>query len=303
MIELSSAGMTAAMMEARRRELERQREEERRKHVKSSIDAIAREIRDYEHKMAKSGQSSWVGEEILEIMDVVRVAENVSLAEVDVTLNQISIAKSMISELSKTSEGRRTKAEFESLQNEINVEALRLQLQITAGEVKSQSAKEEFDKLIKRVQDIHDGRSIDDIDVIKEKANTIQAKDTKTTIDEQLRKEILISLRNSMRSLGFALSKPIMDNETGLVVLTGTLPGERTVRFEVDIEGQMIFDMNGFADRSCATHLDNVLELLEKEFSIETGPVQHNWKNPDRISKGSRDMPIGGPVRRMGGGA
>ena len=63
----------------------------------------------------------------------------------------------------------------------------------------------------------------------------------------------------SYHRLGFALSKPKVDKESGLVILIGTLPGERSVRFEVDIEGQMIFDMNGFADRSCANHLDDVL--------------------------------------------
>ena len=29
-------------------------------------------------------------------------------------------------------------------------------------------------------------------------------------------------------------------------------------------------------------------------------PVQHNWKNPDRISKGSKGLPTGGNTRTIG---
>ena len=50
--------------------------------------------------------------------------------------------------------------------------------------------------------------------------------------------------------------------------------------------GEMEFDMDGFKDRTCSDSLDEVLLLMEERFGVESGPVQHNWKNPDRISKG-----------------
>ena len=49
-------------------------------------------------------------------------------------------------------------------------------------------------------------------------------------------------------------------------------------------------------------HLDEVLGLLETNFNIKSGPVQHNWKNPDKISKGSKGFPTGGNTRTMRGG-
>ena len=56
--------------------------------------------------------------------------------------------------------------------------------------------------------------------------------------------------------------------------------------------------MNGFLERKCADHLDEVLATLEANFNIATGPVQHNWKNPDKISKGSKGFPSGGNTRQ-----
>ena len=60
--------------------------------------------------------------------------------------------------------------------------------------------------------------------------------------------------------------------------------------------------MEGFSDRKCAEHLDEVLAKLETNFAIKSGPVQHNWKNPDRISKGSKGFPTGGNSQSLGGG-
>ena len=70
--------------------------------------------------------------------------------------------------------------------------------------------------------------------------------------------------------------------------MIGQLPSNRSIRFEVNLDGQMEFDMNGFLERKCAYHLDEVLATLEANFNIAICPVQHNWKNPDKISKGSK---------------
>jgi hypothetical protein len=123
----------------------------------------------------------------------------------------------------------------------------------------------------------------------------------KQSVDETLRREIITALMKTMRDLGFAVGKPTIDKETGGVIMIGTLPSNRSIRFEIDLNGQMEFDMNGFMERKCADHLDEVLGVLEANFSIATGPVQHNWKNPDKISKGSKGFPSGGNTRTMGG--
>ena len=41
----------------------------------------------------------------------------------------------------------------------------------------------------------------------------------------------------------------------------------------------------------CGSHLDEVLGKLEENFGIEQGPVQHNWKNPDKDIKGKQSFP------------
>ena len=49
--------------------------------------------------------------------------------------------------------------------------------------------------------------------------------------------------------ISFAVGKPTVVKDTGSVALIGTLSSGRSIRFDVDISGQMEFDMNGFLER------------------------------------------------------
>ena len=65
----------------------------------------------------------------------------------------------------------------------------------------------------------------------------------------------------------------------------------------------MEFDLDGYIGRECSNDLDAVLEQMKDKYGVNCSPPQHNWKNPDRISKGSKDFPDGGTSNTMGGGA
>ena len=142
----------------------------------------------------------------------------------------------------------------------------------------------------------------EEISTVRNEALEAHVADEQQAVDEELRREILTALIKTMRELGFAVGKPTVVKETGAVALIGTMSSGRSIRFDVDLSGQMEFDMNGFLERKCADHLDEVLGLLETNYNIQSGPVQHNWKNPDKISKGSKGFPTGGNTRTMGGG-
>ena len=61
---MSSRGVTRAQLEARRREMERQREEQRRKEVMANIQAVATEIRRQHGDLVEQGHAAWVAEEL-----------------------------------------------------------------------------------------------------------------------------------------------------------------------------------------------------------------------------------------------
>jgi hypothetical protein len=306
---MSSQGMTQAQLEARRRELERQQEETRRKKVKLQVSAMAQTIERIQQQLAESGTGAWVQKEISEIMAVVKQAKNTPASgDIDALFEQLNIQKAKISTLGGTSNQRQDALQREQWMAESAVIGLKLELEARLEDLEHTDLMEEVGVLLRTTEDlsttVQKGQTTglqEQVAEIRQSALQIHEQDMKQSVDETLRREIITALMKTMRDLGFAVGKPTIDKETGGVVMIGTLPSNRSIRFEIDLYGQMEFDMNGFMERKCADHLDEVLGVLEANFSITTGPIQHNWKNPDKISKGSKGFPSGGNTRTMGG--
>ena len=306
---MSSRGMTQAQLEARRRELERQQEEARRNKVKQQVSALAQAVERKQQQLAESGTGAWVQEEISEIMAVVNRAKNTPASgDIDTMFEQLNIQQAKITSLGKTSNQRQDALQRERWMAESSVIGLKLELETRLEDLEHKDSMEEVELLLRKTEDLSNtvqkGQIIglqEQVAQLRQSALQVHEQDMKQSVDETLRKEIITALMKTMRDLGFAVGKPTIDQETGGVVMIGTLPSNRSIRFEVDLNGQMEFDMNGFMERKCADHLDEVLGVLEENFSIMTGPVQHNWKNPDKISKGSKGFPSGGNTRTMGG--
>ena len=306
---MSSRGMTQAQLEARRRELERQQEEARRNKVKQQVSALAQAVERKQQQLAESGTGAWVQEEISDIMAVVNRAKNTPASgDIDTMFEQLNIQQAKITSLGKTSNQRQDALQREQWMAESAVIGLKLELETRLEDLEHKDSMEEVELLLRKTEDLSNtvqkGQIIglqEQVSQLRQSALQVHEQDMKQSVDETLRKEIITALMKTMRDLGFAIGKPTIDQETGGVVIIGTLPSNRSIRFEVDLNGQMEFDMNGFMERKCADHLDEVLGVLEANFSIMTGPVQHNWKNPDKISKGSKGFPSGGNTRTMGG--
>ena len=307
---MSSRGMTQAQIEARRRELERKQEQARRNRVKQQTSVLAQAIERTQRTLAASGTAAWVQEEIREIMAAVNKAEDTpATGNIDAAFNELNVQQAKLSSLSETSNLRQDALQREQWMAESAVIGLKLELEARLEDLEHKESRKEVETLIRKTEDLSitvQKRQItglqQEVAQMRQFALEIHERDMKQSVDETLRREIITALMKTMRDLGFAVGNPTIDKVTGGVVMIGTLPSNRTIRFEVDLNGQMEFDMNGFLERKCADHLDEVLGILETNFSITTGPIQHNWKNPDKISKGSKGFPSGGNTRTMGGG-
>ena len=82
--------------------------------------------------------------------------------------------------------------------------------------------------------------------------------------------------------------------------LRGRLPSGREARFEVHVDGKMRFDFEGYEGQSCAAELAQVEKVLQEQCGVLLGPTQVTWKNPDRLGKGARNLPVGGARTKVG---
>ena len=307
---MSSRGMTQAQMEARRREIERQREEQRRKQVKQQVMQAAAAIERELLNLASEGHAAWVHEEVAAITAVVEGVKSAPAnSNIDSVFEEIQQERAKLMHLDFTIEQRKNEKQRERWVAEASALGLKLELEARLEDLAYQANKETMERLIRISNDLVNKAISGELQSLSKEISSVRKEaleaheaDEQQTVDEELRREILTALIKTMRELGFAVGKPTLVKETGAVAVTGTMSSGRSIRFDVDLSGQMEFDMNGFLERKCANHLDDVLGLLETNYNIQSGPVQHNWKNPDKISKGSKGFPTGGNTQTMGGG-
>jgi hypothetical protein len=307
---MSSAGRVPAwVIEKQRLEIERKREAERRQRVRLQIAQICLEIKNEITSVVNSGKGAWASAEISAVTEVINQADSIDEGDVDDMLNRASQARAQLSQIGLLSE-KRMKEKKLTLDLKTNyLEGLLIELKNIRVELIKNNNQNDFQNLISKVEEMLNqinNNSEEEIQHFVEQsraeAEQIRATDSAEIVQEELRRHIVSSLINSMNELGFVVGKPKLIKESSKVAVVGKLSSGRNIRFDVTESGEMEFDMEGFSDRKCADHLDDVLLKLEENFGIESGPVQHNWKNPDRISKGSKGFPTGGNTRSLGGG-
>ena len=248
-----------------------------------------------------------------EVAAITTVAESVKLApadsNIDAVFEEIQHERAKLMQLDFTAEQRKDENQREKWVAEASALGLKLELEARLEDLSYQANKETMERLIRISNDLVNKAMNGELQTLSEEISSVRKEaleaheaDEKQGVDEELRREILTALIKTMRELGFAVGKPTVVKETGAVAWIATISSRRSIRFDADWSGQMEFHMNGYLERKCADHLDEVLGLLETNYNIQSGPVQHNWKNPDKISKGSKGFPTGGNTRTMGGG-
>jgi hypothetical protein len=307
---MSSAGRIPAwVIEKQRLEMERKREAERRQKVRQQIAAMCQQIQGEITELVSSGQSAWASEEMEAIYEVLKQSESIDEGDVDDMLKRVSESQAKLGQIGSLAESRKEEKRMALDLRMSQVEGLLIELKSMSVMLTKDDNQRNFRILMSSVEDMvtqvrnkNESQIQEFIDNSRTRADEIREADNTAVVQEEVRRHIVSSLITSMNELGFIVGKPKLIKESGRVAVIGKLSSGRMVRFDVAEQGEMEFDMEGFSDRKCADHLDDVLGKLEANFGVETGPVQHNWKNPDRISKGSKGFPTGGNTRTMGGG-
>ncbi len=125
-------------------------------------------------------------------------------------------------------------------------------------------------------------------------------KSRQAALDETVRRTVVRGLLQTLQDMGFVVEGPQLTGDGtdgGTVTLAGRLPSGRRARFQVRLDGQLDFDLDGYEGRTCGKQMAAVTQTLLDRFGVKAGPPQITWKNPDRISKGALNDPAGGHSR------
>ena len=304
---MSSWGsFSAAIARQRRKEMEAELERRRLEDLRARSVELSNQIRQSIAKLSSAGLAGLVDKELLAIEDSIRNEPGTLIEEHQ--LGNLQRARAEISHLTELANLRMKEREATLNQSRILLDALKLELVEVAALLGGDYARQ-IGVLVSKVElrlSRVDESMEDDLDSfisdIWAEADAIKQDAEERTTREEIRRHIVGSLVSSMREVGLVVGGPKILTESDKVAVVGTMASGRRVRFDVGDSGCMEFNLDGYEGRECADHLDQILLQMRSRFDVETGPMQYNWKSPDRISKGSKGHPSGGSTREMGGG-
>ncbi len=123
-------------------------------------------------------------------------------------------------------------------------------------------------------------------------------KETRERIEgEAQTRELVKSITQILVNKGFVPSKPKYSKEKdNTIEMLGTLDSGRSVKFWINPDGNIDFNFDGFVGTSCKDSIDEMAVMLS-DSGVESEVSQFNWHNPDKLEKGSKDIPRGGQTR------
>jgi len=307
---MSSAGTVPAWVIAKQQKaIERQQEAQRKIRVRAELTKVADRVHQSVMRLDTEEHRAWAKDEFEFIEHVLESTSEVADADVDFVLQRLYTAEAMVGQISALAQAREDEHRRSVELKKTTIVAATASMKFLQAELTQSVSSERFDHLVNRLHDLEDALETStpveveaQVEAIKEEAEALREADHRAAVDEELRRHIITAVVNAMTELGFVVGNPKLLRETGNVAVVGRTPAGRSIRFDVRASGEMEFDMDGFKDRTCSDQLDDVLLMMETRFGVESGPVQHQWKNPDRISKGSKGFPTGGNTKSMGGG-
>lgn len=154
--------------------------------------------------------------------------------------------------------------------------------------------------------------SVKNLDRLKEKIETMSESELQEKLteesdkvdgeiaDETIRREVIKSIYQSLKKVGFIVNNPQVDGD--LVVLRAQKPAGQQAVFAVKLDGGLTFKFDNYEGQKCRKDIDEVTKQLDECYGVKLSDEKVHWSNPDRIQKGSKENPSGGGAKSSSNG-
>lgn len=234
-------------------------------------------------------------EDLREIQEQIKHASKQIQSEPEQAKQQIAELQAQLrARLEKAQE----KAEALSMQKaeaKARLESVRQSLE-AQKDFADHNAKETLSKaetLIQEASRLYILNRLEDVSASCEQATTLIEQAGRETLAESERREVVGGLQDTLIDMGFMVESPeFSERESGNVIrLMGKMPSGKTAVFHISRDGKLDFDFDGYEGRTCVKDMEALEATLHERFSIQMGPAQVTWKNPDKIAKGAMNLP------------
>ncbi len=287
---MSSFGWQRARLEAQRRE------QLRLEQLRSQCSGLVTACRDRMVSVTQPAVQQLAAPGLKKVQRDLQAASRMIDASPDGAIGQIKKAQKALNRTIAQAEAKahkwsklqaRSKAALEGVAQEVRA-------QKDSSTRSGDAVLAKVEEGIAQADSLHNAGRYEEAMAVCQRAKRLVQEAAEASLDETVRREVVRGLLVTLKDMGFVVKGPQFhadESDGGGVTMIGRLPSGKMARFDVHLDGRMKFDMDGYEGRSCGKELEKIRDSLRKRFSVKMTPRQVTWKNPDKISKGSLNLP------------
>ena len=286
---MSSYGILQAQLIAQ------QKEAERRRRVQQQCMALAQAVEQkIQVLLSDPGLTTFLGG-ISALQEQAASARSLAAAKPDDALKQLQVVAGSVQELVTSAHSKRECWSEE--REQIHRQASLLLDRLRSITLESPACRKKMEELVHHLEQASTTamKSSDFHSLIQDVEETAQAI---ASLDEQesVRKLTVRHIVDLLSTRGFVVGQPKIRDD--IVHLQAKMPSGKGVLLQIFSDAKIHFDFENYEGTACKDELDAILTKLETEGQIETCVEQFVWHNPDKIKKGSKDLPYGQTQKR-----
>lgn len=286
---MSSYGILQAQLIAQ------QKEAERRRRVQQQCVALAQAVEQkIQALVSDPGLTTFLGG-ISTLQEQVASARSLAAAKPDEALEQLQEVAGSVQDLVTSAHSKRECWSEE--REQIHRQASLLLENLGSITLESPAYRKKMEDLIQRLEQASTTamKSSDFHSLIRDVEGTAR---TIASLDEQesVRRITVRHIADLLSTRGFVVGQPKIRDD--VVYLQAKMPSGKEVLLQIFNDAKIHFDFENYEGTACKDELDAILTKLETEGQIEACVEQFVWHNPDKIKKGSKDLPYGQTQKR-----
>ena len=167
----------------------------------------------------------------------------------------------------------------------------KIETQIEMIEKSNKENSEEIERIINNLKQSQ--KNIDNSNITEIEENLLEntKKAEEVILDERIRRETVKSLYNILNQQGFIVSKPRIDTNENIVILSAKKPSGNKANCKIKLDGKFIYEFDGYKGMSCKEDIEDMKKQLNEIYGIKLKDEQITWENPNRIYKDADSMP------------
>lgn len=102
-------------------------------------------------------------------------------------------------------------------------------------------------------------------------------------IDENIRKEMVKAVYESLQHAGFTVLKPKINksNDENVVVIQASRPSGNKAQFSIELDGKVHYKFDNYRGQTCQEDMKKVLPRLSEIYGVDLSEERVLWSNPD----------------------